>query len=69
MALDILGDIDALLVSAAATLLNRVAAKRRVPPYYLALEVPGVCHTHLPDERLQPGCAYCRRRGTGFAKP
>ncbi len=65
--LNIVRDVDDLLVRAAATLINRVAAKRRVPPYYLALDIPGVCHAHLPDERPQPGCAYCRRRGTtGF---
>lgn len=61
---DILREVDALLVSYAASLLNGVATARRVSAHHLAVAVPGVCHEHGPDDRARvPGCAYCKRRG------
>jgi hypothetical protein len=60
--------VDALLTAQAAVLLNATAAARRVSPHHLALCVPGVCHTHGPDDRPRvPGCAFCTRRGNCLA--
>lgn len=69
VALDIVRDVDDLLVRVGTLLVNRVAAKRRVPPYYVALGAPGLCHCHLPDDRVRPDCAFCRRRGALVLPP
>ncbi len=55
--------IEALQSNVGEFLINAVARKHRVSPYYLALRVPGVCHTHSPTTRVVDGCPYCRRRG------
>lgn len=68
VARQVLDAIETLASDHALKLINSVAAARRVSPHHLALAVPGLCHTHLPDERAAvPGCAYCRRRGNCFA--
>ena len=69
MAAALLDDLEALVVDYAVGLVNSVARARRVSPHHLALVVPGLCHTHLPDGRpAVPGCAYCARRGNSFAR-
>ncbi len=65
--LDFILDIDEVLSRFAVALVNRVAGRARVSAHHVALVVPGLCHTHLPDARLVEGCAYCRRRGNVFA--
>lgn len=61
--------LDALATDHAVALVNSVARARRVSPHHLALAVPGLCHSHLPDERAAvPGCVYCARRGNCFAR-
>jgi hypothetical protein len=58
--------IDDLLSDVALSLVNSVAARRRVSPHHLALAVSGLCHSHGPCRDLVAGCAYCRRRGNCF---
>ena len=67
LAARVLADVDNLLTLLGLDLVNRLARKRRVSPHHLALAVPGLCHTHAPDDRLIHGCHYCRRRGNCFA--
>lgn len=63
----LLDALEALSTGHAVGLVNGVARARRVSPHHLALAVPGLCHTHLPDARaVVPGCAYCARRGNVF---
>lgn len=59
--------IDELLGDVALSLVNCLAARRRVSPHHLALAVPGLCHSHGPCRHLVADCAYCRRRGNCFA--
>lgn len=61
--------LDELLTDAAVSIVNALARARRVSAHHLALQVPGLCHTHAPDRRpAVPGCAYCARRGNCFAE-
>lgn len=62
-----LAAVDDLLSRHALALVNRVAARRKVSPYHVALLVPGLCHTHPPHAARVDECAYCRRRGNCFA--
>lgn len=68
---DTLADIEWLLETHALAIVNHLARKRRVSPHHLALAVPGLCHSHVPDDRLHTRapdvCAYCQRRGNCFA--
>lgn len=68
VATDLVDAIEAYAVDYATELVNAVARARRVSAHHLALTVPGLCHTHLPDDRAAVrDCAYCRRRGNCFA--
>ena len=58
--------VDDLLTEFALALVNALARARKVSPHHVALAVPGLCHTHVPDARLVDGCAFCRRRGNCF---
>lgn len=68
--------LETILAGHALDLVNAVARARRVSPLHLALEVPGLCHSHVPDGRLfgpaadarGRGCAFCARRGNCFAQ-
>jgi hypothetical protein len=61
--------VDDLLTDLAVHLVAATGRARHVSPQYLALAVPGLCHTHNPCLReTQPGCAYCARRGNCFAR-
>lgn len=59
--------VDDLLTDLATDLVAAAGKARHVSPQYLALSVPGLCHSHNPCLRTQPGCAYCARRGNCFA--
>ena len=65
--------LDALLTSHALHFVNALARARKVSPHHVALQVPGLCHTHGPDTRVFDGsdggrrCAYCARRGNCFS--
>jgi hypothetical protein len=60
--------VDDLLTDLAVHLVAATGKARHVSPQYLALSVPGLCHSHNPCVRTQqPGCAYCARRGNCFA--
>lgn len=66
----LIDSLEALATAHAVTIINAAARARRVSPHHLALAVPGLCHSHLPDERaVVPGCVYCARRGNCFARP
>lgn len=61
--------VDDLLTDLAVDLVAAVGRARHVSPQYLALAVPGLCHTHTPCLRASvPGCAYCARRGNCFSR-
>lgn len=71
--------LEQLLTEHAVTLVNSVARAKKVSPHHVALQVPGLCHTHGPDTRVFDGhggsgtngrrrCAYCARRGNCFAQ-
>lgn len=58
-----LQEIDGLLREFAVDLLVLTGRQKHVSPQYLALAVPGLCHTHNPCAAPQPGCLYCRTHG------
>jgi hypothetical protein len=60
--------VEGLLTDIAVDAVTRLGRARRVSPHHLALQVPGLCHTHCPDRHdHRAECAYCRRRGNCFA--
>lgn len=61
IASDVVESLESLLTDWALDVVNSLARARRVTPYHAALQVPGLCHTHLPDARIVDGCAYCAR--------
>lgn len=60
-------ELTEVLEGAAVELLVFAGRLRHVSPQYLALAVPGLCHTHNPCQGVQPGCLYCQRHGNAFA--
>ncbi len=58
--------LDDFLVDHAAEVVAHIAKSKRISPQYLALEVPGVCHTHVPSKKRKQDCAFCTRRGNCF---
>ena len=60
--------IDDHLVTYAAKIIATIATEKKISPQYLALAVPGVCHTHAPSKKRKfDDCAFCERRGNCFA--
>lgn len=74
--------LEHILTEHAVDLVNSLARAHKVSPYHVALQVPGLCHSHGPDRRVldgRPGsggsgsgqptqaCAFCVRRGNCFA--
>jgi hypothetical protein len=61
--------IDDHLVECAAMVIADIAGQKKISPQYLALAVPGMCHTHAPSKKRKFDCAFCDRRGNCFADP
>lgn len=61
--------IDDHMVKYASGVIATLAAAKKVSPQYLAMDVPGVCHTHAPCRKRKFDCAFCERRGNCFAPP
>lgn len=58
---------EAVLTQLAVRLVVGVARAHHVSPQYVALAVPGLCHTHNPCRSIRDDCAYCVRRGNCHA--
>jgi hypothetical protein len=60
--------LDNHLVLHAAEVVADIAGRKKISPQYLALAVPGMCHTHVPSRKRKfSDCAFCTRRGNCFA--
>lgn len=62
-----IGAVECLVSGHAEDCVRALAAARKLQPLHLALEVPGLCHTHNPSRRLHADCAYCLRAGNVFS--
>lgn len=58
--------IDDHLVQYAAALVADIAHTQKISAQYLALAVPGMCHSHAPSKKRKFDCAFCERRGNCF---
>lgn len=52
-----------------AACLGSVAQKSKKHPHAVLHRLGAhLVHSHLPSDRLEPGCRYCRRHGNVFAR-